>query len=171
MAALNDTMKKLEYFSLVSKVCSELETHIGSNDVVLAEFITELGSNSENFDQFDEKLKDYRFELPDYFVHTLLTFIHAILRPNPKPEKECTDYRKKMNYGALAIVDSKERVKELEKEIIIDRHRVRRGMRDGDMLRDRERYTDQRNRHMQGWQALLIAIVLGSCGDLHLSFI
>jgi len=29
MAATDDGLKKLEYLSLVSKVCSELETHIG----------------------------------------------------------------------------------------------------------------------------------------------
>ncbi|KAL6289281.1 hypothetical protein ACE6H2_006791 [Prunus campanulata] len=43
MAATDDGLKKLEYLSLVSKVCSELETHIGVGDKVLAEFITELG--------------------------------------------------------------------------------------------------------------------------------
>ncbi|CAL2239665.1 unnamed protein product [Prunus armeniaca] len=45
MAATDDGLKKLEYLSLVSKVCSELKTHIGVGDKVLAEFITELGRN------------------------------------------------------------------------------------------------------------------------------
>ncbi|CAL9105171.1 unnamed protein product [Musa textilis] len=39
----NEGLKKLECLSLVSKVCTELESHIGCGDKVLAEFITELG--------------------------------------------------------------------------------------------------------------------------------
>ncbi|PQM34083.1 hypothetical protein Pyn_38041 [Prunus yedoensis var. nudiflora] len=87
MSATDDGLKKLEYLSLVSKVCSELETHIGVVDKVLAEFITELGRNCETVDEFDTKLKKNGAEMPDYFVRTLLTIIHAILPPKPKPEK------------------------------------------------------------------------------------
>ncbi|KAF0935566.1 hypothetical protein E2562_034439, partial [Oryza meyeriana var. granulata] len=72
---------RLEYLSLVSKVCSELETHIGVGDKVLAEFITELGRDSASVADFDAKLKANGADLPDYFVRTLLTIIHAILPP------------------------------------------------------------------------------------------
>ncbi|XP_072075673.1 beta-galactosidase-like [Arachis hypogaea] len=76
-----DLLKKLEYLSLVSKVCTEMESHTGNADKVLAEFITELGRSSENFEEFDAKLKENGAELPDYFVRTLLKIIHAILPP------------------------------------------------------------------------------------------
>ncbi|KAL3574877.1 hypothetical protein D5086_022978 [Populus alba] len=86
-AAENDAgLKKLEYLSLVSKVCSELETHLGFGDKILAEFITELGRSCDTVDEFDAKLKENGAEMPDYFVRTLLTIIHAILPP--KAEKE-----------------------------------------------------------------------------------
>ncbi|RYQ89283.1 hypothetical protein Ahy_B09g096006 isoform C [Arachis hypogaea] len=58
-----------------------MESHTGNGDNVLAEFITELGRSSENVEEFDAKLKENGAELPDYFVRTLLTIIHAILPP------------------------------------------------------------------------------------------
>lgn len=35
---MNDQLKKLEYLSLVSKVCKELENHIGMSDKTLGKF-------------------------------------------------------------------------------------------------------------------------------------
>ncbi|KAF8656891.1 hypothetical protein HU200_060453 [Digitaria exilis] len=80
----DDGLRKLEYLSLVSKVCSELETHIGVGDKVLAEFITELGRDSTTVAEFDARLKEKGADFPDYFVRTLLTIIHAILPPSSK---------------------------------------------------------------------------------------
>jgi ATP-dependent RNA helicase DHX8/PRP22 len=80
-----DGLRKLEYLSLVSKVCSELETHIGVGDKVLAEFITELGRDSATVAEFDARLKEKGADFPDYFVRTLLTIIHAILPPSSNP--------------------------------------------------------------------------------------
>ncbi|KAG2650683.1 hypothetical protein PVAP13_1NG198200 [Panicum virgatum] len=78
----DDGLRKLEYLSLVSKVCSELETHIGVGDKVLAEFITELGRDSATVTEFDARLKEKGADFPDYFVRTLLTIIQAILPPS-----------------------------------------------------------------------------------------
>ncbi|KAG9133365.1 hypothetical protein Leryth_026027 [Lithospermum erythrorhizon] len=103
-------LKKLEYLSVVSKVCSELETHLGFGDKVVAEFITELGRDCHNVDAFDEKLKQIGDELPDYFVRTLLTIIHAILPPKSKSEKNT-------GFSALNIADNKDSVREIELEI------------------------------------------------------
>ena len=38
-----DTMQKIKYKSIVSKVCKELETHVGFSDKEVAEVVT--GSN------------------------------------------------------------------------------------------------------------------------------
>ncbi|GJW35443.1 probable pre-mRNA-splicing factor ATP-dependent RNA helicase DEAH5 [Tanacetum coccineum] len=106
------SLKKLEYLSLVSKVCTELESHLGFTDKVLAEFITDLGRKCLTVDEFDKKLKKNGADLPDYFVRTLLNVIHAILPPKvkkPKGEK-----------GALGIGDSREHVRSLEKEIELE---------------------------------------------------
>ncbi|CAL0323843.1 unnamed protein product [Lupinus luteus] len=113
--------KKLEYLSLVSKVCTELESHTGTGDKVLAEFITELGRSSDNVEEFDSKLKENGAEMPDYFVRTLLTIIHAILPPNKSKKsdskKESSAPTTNTKFKALAIADDRDRVKELQKEI------------------------------------------------------
>ncbi|XP_019187956.1 PREDICTED: probable pre-mRNA-splicing factor ATP-dependent RNA helicase DEAH5 isoform X1 [Ipomoea nil] len=157
-----DGLKKLEYLSLVSKVCSELETHIGVGDKVLAEFITEIGRNCQTVEEFDEKLKESGAEMPDYFVRTLLTIIHAILPPKPKSESEKDSKKPGEQFSALKIKDDRERVKELEREIEVeakknrgkdegedrrdrDDRRDRRRDRDRDSRRDRDRY-DRRKR-------------------------
>lgn len=118
----DEALKKLEYLSLVSKVCSELESHLGVSDKVLAEFITEMGRNCETMDEFDTKLKESGAEMPDYFVRTLLTIIHAILPPNPnsKMDKDSKKDDKESDFSALRIADSKERSKELLKEIELE---------------------------------------------------
>ncbi|KAK8618249.1 hypothetical protein V6N13_132249 [Hibiscus sabdariffa] len=118
----DDALKKLEYLSLVSKVSSELESHVRISDKVLAEFITEMGRNSNTVAEFDAKLKENGAELPDYFVRTLLTIIHAILPPKHKSADKDSNTEnpsdgKKSKFKALAIPDDKNRTKELEKEI------------------------------------------------------
>lgn len=113
----DDGLKRLEYLSLVSKVCTELEAHIGCADKVLAEFITDLGEKSETVEEFDAQLKANGAEMPEYFVRTLLTIIHAILPPNTRSEKDRTNGVRPAKFPGLAVPDNRLRVKELEKEI------------------------------------------------------
>lgn len=113
----DDGLKRLEYLSLVSKVCTELEAHIGCADKVLAEFITDLGEKSETVEEFDAQLKANGAEMPEYFVRTLLTIIHAILPPNTRSEKDRTNGVPPAKFPGLAVPDNRLRVKELEKEI------------------------------------------------------
>ena len=47
-----DELEKLEYLSLVSKVCMELENHLGLNDKDLAEFVIALAEKNKTFDKF-----------------------------------------------------------------------------------------------------------------------
>ncbi|ESQ47319.1 hypothetical protein EUTSA_v10028287mg [Eutrema salsugineum] len=126
----NKELKKLNYLSLVSNVCNELETHlIRDAPKVLAEFIIHLGRHSETVDDFDKKLKEEDVtEIPDYFLRSLLTVIHGIYPPKPKPKSEKKKKKKKKkredvedgdkgSFKALAIKDTKDKVKELEKEM------------------------------------------------------
>ncbi|GLT99458.1 hypothetical protein SLE2022_168960 [Rubroshorea leprosula] len=80
----NDGFKELEYLSLISKVCNDLETHLGFADRVVAEFITDLGRRCETVDEFHAKLKERGAEMPDYLVRTLHITIRAILAPKNK---------------------------------------------------------------------------------------
>ncbi|XP_026434730.1 probable pre-mRNA-splicing factor ATP-dependent RNA helicase DEAH5 isoform X1 [Papaver somniferum] len=152
MAALDSVtegLKKLEYLSLVSKMCIELESHIGFTDKVLAEFITEIGRDSHSIDEFDTKLKNNGAEMPDYLVRTLFTIIHAILLPSSKSMKDGDE----PVFKSFSIADGKARVNELEREIekeARDKQREEestgnerdrdggRGCRDRDGGRDRE---------------------------------
>ncbi|GAB2291838.1 hypothetical protein Dimus_026089 [Dionaea muscipula] len=128
-------LKKLEYLSLVSKICSELETHVGTGDKVLAEFIIDMGRDCESEDEFDSKLKENGAELPDYFVRTLLTMIHAIYPSKPNDEgkesKEGAEGGKSL-FPGLSIADGKERVRKLEREIEMEAEERRKGEKDGE---------------------------------------
>ncbi|KAI3754182.1 hypothetical protein L1987_53960 [Smallanthus sonchifolius] len=137
-ATKEPSLKKLKYLSLVSKVCTDLESHLGFEDKVLAEFITEIGRKCETVDEFDSKLKEKGAEMPDYLVRTLLNNIHDILPPKRKSKSEKEggrgdDNAPKSSFPALNIGDSKDRVKELEKEIENEaRERRRHDRADGD---------------------------------------
>eukprot|EP00257_Ricinus_communis_P000889 XP_002510773.2 probable pre-mRNA-splicing factor ATP-dependent RNA helicase DEAH5 [Ricinus communis] len=153
-------LERLEFLSLVSKVCTELESHLGFGDKVLAEYITEMGRNSETVDEFDSKLKENGADFPDYFVRTLLTIIHAILPPISKSDSNSntkhSDAHENSKYRALSIADSKDRAKELERQLQLearertklqeleedDRTRDRR-----DRKRDRDRYSHRDRTH------------------------
>ncbi|KAJ3692981.1 hypothetical protein LUZ60_012076 [Juncus effusus] len=162
--ASTDGLKKLEYLSLVSQVCSELETNVGVGDKVLAEFITELGRNSHTVSDFDKKLKENGAEMPDYFVKTLLKIIHAILPPDQdKGKREGENKgRKEGVFHGLSRPDDLERVKKLAMEIEEeaemkvkeenkererDRERDRGRNRDRERNRDRDRERDRDRGH------------------------
>lgn len=99
--ALDNGIRELTYLSLLSKICSELETHLGFTDKVLAEFISESGRNSETVEIFDDKLKEYGADLPNYLVRTLFNVIHTILHPKPKLQSKKKSGRdRKTNYKA-----------------------------------------------------------------------
>ncbi|KAG0465380.1 hypothetical protein HPP92_019544 [Vanilla planifolia] len=163
MADAEDGLKKLEYLSLVSKVCTELESHVGCSDKVLAEFITELGREAESVEEFDAKLKENGAEMPDYFVRTLLTIIHAILpsKSKSKPSSDPSSKKKPSAFPGLSRADNRERIKELEREIeedsqikadekskLLDREDGRSRdrncdyRREGDWIRDRRGHRD-----------------------------
>ncbi|XP_058095795.1 probable pre-mRNA-splicing factor ATP-dependent RNA helicase DEAH5 [Magnolia sinica] len=149
--AVDESLKKLEYLSLVSKVCTELESHVGCSDKVLAEFITDLGRRSETVDEFDAKLKENGAEMPDYFVRTLLTIIHAILPPKSKSDKTTVaDGKKTTAFPALAIADDRDRARDLGREIEKEAKQKDRDDQDRDEERDRDRDRDRdrgRDRH------------------------
>mmetsp|Transcript_17127 Transcript_17127/g.28162 ORF Transcript_17127/g.28162 Transcript_17127/m.28162 type:complete len:1215 (+) Transcript_17127:84-3728(+) len=78
-----EELEKLQYFSLVSKVCTELENHLNMSDKVLAEFIIDLGEHQESVEKFDAALRENGAEFPDYFVLNLYNLIQK-MRPNSK---------------------------------------------------------------------------------------
>ncbi|GJW53731.1 probable pre-mRNA-splicing factor ATP-dependent RNA helicase DEAH5 [Tanacetum coccineum] len=75
---MKSSLKKLEYLSAVSKVCTELQSHLGLTDIVLAEFLISLGHESSTVDEFHKKLNA---DIPLGLVRILFTIIHAVLPP------------------------------------------------------------------------------------------
>uniref|UniRef100_T1HWH8 RNA helicase n=1 Tax=Rhodnius prolixus TaxID=13249 RepID=T1HWH8_RHOPR len=79
-----DEVKKLEHLSLVSKVCTELENHLGLNDKDLAEFIINLAEKNNTFDSFKKVLIENDAEFSDSFISNLLRIIQHM---RPKTDK------------------------------------------------------------------------------------
>ncbi|KAJ8934686.1 hypothetical protein NQ318_015155 [Aromia moschata] len=73
-------VEKLEYLSLVSKVCTELENHLGMNDKDLAEFIIHLSEENNTLDSFKKALLENGAEFSDSFMSNLLRIIQH-MRP------------------------------------------------------------------------------------------
>ena len=75
MADLLADLEKLERLSLVSKVCTELENHLGLNDKDLAEFIIHLAEKNDTFEKFKNVLIETSGEsFPVSFVIFILNF-------------------------------------------------------------------------------------------------
>ncbi|KAL9642800.1 hypothetical protein ABK040_009875 [Willaertia magna] len=77
-------MERLLELQLVSKVCKELENHIGSGEKALAEFVIYLArEESKDSDDFYNKLLDNDAELPRDFVENLYNMIRRMSSKPP----------------------------------------------------------------------------------------
>lgn len=73
-------LEQLQLLSLVQKVCTELENHVGINDTDLAEFVIEMADQSDNVQTFSKKLAENDAEFPDDFNASLFSLIRR-MRP------------------------------------------------------------------------------------------
>ncbi|XP_036937817.1 ATP-dependent RNA helicase DHX8-like [Acanthopagrus latus] len=108
MAAL-DEIKRLEYLSLVSKVCTELENHLGICEKDLAEFIISLADKHPTFEEFKAVLCENGADFTDTLVGNLLRLINT-MRSSPSTSKEVKakneQDRLKEKYPALCKPDA-----------------------------------------------------------------
>lgn len=81
-----DELEKLQYLSLVSKICTELENHLGFNDKDMAEFIIALAEENHTFDAFKDALSKNAAEFTDSFVASLFRIIQH-MRPEKASKK------------------------------------------------------------------------------------
>ncbi|KAF7494155.1 ATP-dependent RNA helicase DHX8 [Sarcoptes scabiei] len=75
-----EELERLQYLSLVSKVCTELENHLGFNDKDMAEFIIALADGHSTFDSFKTALVENEAQFTDSFIANLLRIIQH-MRP------------------------------------------------------------------------------------------
>lgn len=82
-----DDVDKLQYFSLVSKICTELDNHYQLNNQDLAEFIIHLADKSEyDYEQYKKLLVENGAEFTDTFIASIFRLIVKMM-----PKKEATD--------------------------------------------------------------------------------
>lgn len=78
-------MEELQYYSLVSKVCTELDNHLGIADKTLAEFIIELADKNQSPDAFAKALDENGAEMEASFSSSLFSLIQK-MRPGKKAD-------------------------------------------------------------------------------------
>lgn len=82
-----EELKQLEHLSLVSKICTELDNHLGLNDKDLAEFIIALAEKNQTFTDFKKVLIENGAEFPDSFITNLLRIIQLMKPPTNSSQK------------------------------------------------------------------------------------
>uniref|UniRef100_A0A1B0CYN0 RNA helicase n=1 Tax=Phlebotomus papatasi TaxID=29031 RepID=A0A1B0CYN0_PHLPP len=81
-----EELTKLEHLSLVSKICTELDNHLGLNDKDLAEFIIDLAEKNPTFPRFKAVLMENGAEFSDSFISNLLRIIQ-LMKPSAGSSK------------------------------------------------------------------------------------
>ncbi|CAG5108336.1 Similar to DHX8: ATP-dependent RNA helicase DHX8 (Homo sapiens) [Cotesia congregata] len=98
---LNDDIKKLEYLSLVSKICTELENHLGLNDKDL---------KNPTPDGFKQALRENGGELSDSFMENLFRIIQHMKPSKPSNNKDSVKNTNQSGaarkYPGLALANS-----------------------------------------------------------------
>ncbi|TYZ68337.1 hypothetical protein PybrP1_000722 [[Pythium] brassicae (nom. inval.)] len=80
-------MEKLQELSLISKVCSELESHIGMGDKTLAEFIIDMVRESPSCPRFLAEIKAQELPLPPALAENLYRVVVTMAPLKPGASK------------------------------------------------------------------------------------
>lgn len=95
-------MEKLQELSLVSKICTELENHLGMSDKTLAEFIIDMVRESASSARFLASIKENDLPLPPALAENLYRIVNTMapLKPGSKgkaPARAATKAAAKKN--------------------------------------------------------------------------
>uniref|UniRef100_A0A914CVZ3 ATP-dependent RNA helicase DHX8 n=1 Tax=Acrobeloides nanus TaxID=290746 RepID=A0A914CVZ3_9BILA len=83
-----DDLEVLEHLSLVSRVLTELENHLGITEQVVAEFIIDIAEKNPTFDKFKKVMSEQGLNLEDSLLATILRLINTL---HPKKKKAAAD--------------------------------------------------------------------------------
>ncbi|XP_061787707.1 ATP-dependent RNA helicase DHX8-like [Nerophis lumbriciformis] len=86
--AASTEIKRLEYLSLVSKVCTELENHLEISEKDLAEFIISLAEKHPTFDQFKAALAENGADFTETLTANLFRLIQTMRASTSQAQKE-----------------------------------------------------------------------------------
>ncbi|GFW57196.1 ATP-dependent RNA helicase DHX8 [Trichonephila clavipes] len=89
-----EDFRKLDYLSLVSKICTELNNHLGINDKDLAEFIIDLAGKNDTLESFKKALDENGAEFTESFISTLLRIIKVMKTKDAPMVNEDEDLEK-----------------------------------------------------------------------------
>lgn len=106
-------LEALEVISLVAKVASEMENHVGMNDRDVAEFIIAQRLASDNFRSFKKKLAELNVDFPPSLVESidrLVCTLHPEMRNRPQKDsasgsKSSRSNKKDNIFKGLALPD------------------------------------------------------------------
>ena len=112
-----ETVQRLQYLSLISKICRECENHLGISDKVLAEFLVELAKKHDNPASFMSALEENDASWPEAFVHNLFTIIQ---RMTPGSRQE--DATKAQTEEPAPVVAPRPRADEFFEENSVETH-------------------------------------------------
>ncbi|XP_043487224.1 ATP-dependent RNA helicase DHX8 [Polistes fuscatus] len=124
-----DEVTKLEHLSLVSKICTELENHLGLNDKDLAEFIIHLSEENNTFETFKKVLIENGAEFSDSFIANLLRIIQHMKPSTPSNKSSlvnsCKQDELAHKFPVLALpndvpTQSAQETEKTDKEIVND---------------------------------------------------
>jgi ATP-dependent RNA helicase DHX8/PRP22 len=79
-----DDLESLELLSLVSKVTSELQNHLGISDKTLAEFVIAQHAECKSLDEFQQKLEAMGAEFPQSLIESIDRLVKTM---HPKYKK------------------------------------------------------------------------------------
>lgn len=111
MPAASSSLDELQRLSLVSKVCTELDNHLGLSDRTLAEFIIHLADEFPEPSAFRHALSENGADFPDSLSDNLLRIIGAM-----KPSKVQAAAGARGGGGKAAAPSAAARVPRNEKE-------------------------------------------------------
>ena len=91
---MSNSIDELQRLSLVSKVCTELDNHLGLSDRTLAEFIIHLADDFPDPSAFRIALSENGAEFPDSLSDNLLRMIGAMKPSNRVSKSSRAEFRR-----------------------------------------------------------------------------
>ena len=85
---MSEDIQNLQKLGLISKVCSELDNHLGFSDKTLAEFIIHIAGKHAEAVGFQKELSENGAEFPLSFVENLMRIISTLTKPIQKNKGE-----------------------------------------------------------------------------------
>lgn len=103
-----DDLESLELLSLVSKVTTELQNHLGINDKTLAEFVIDQHLKCSSFDEFKSELNALGADFPQSLMESVDRLV-LTMHPKYKSKQDAADNASNDKNGDDALLDELER--------------------------------------------------------------